>query len=154
MSRFKLFVVCLLCVAASAVIQGQQEEERAGKLVIEPYAFKTYAGKEISAELGKLWVRENRNNQSKRLIQLAFVRLKSTVTKPGSPIVFLAGGPGAPGIGMGRVPVYFSLFDKLREVADVILLDQRGLGMSSPSLDCPVTPVPTDVFESADEWLR
>ncbi|HEX8564198.1 MAG TPA: alpha/beta hydrolase [Pyrinomonadaceae bacterium] len=154
MSRFKLFVVCLLCVAASAAIQGQQEEERAGKLVIESYAFKTYAGKEISAELGKLWVRENRNNQSKRLIQLAFVRLKSTVAKPGSPIVFLAGGPGAPGIGMGRVPVYFSLFDKLREVADVILLDQRGLGMSTPSLDCPATPVAPDVFESAEKWQR
>jgi pimeloyl-ACP methyl ester carboxylesterase len=154
MSRFKLFVVCLLCVAASAAIQGQQEEERAGKLVIEPYTFKTYAGKEISAELGKLSVRENRNNQSKRLIQLAFVRLKSTAAKPGSPIVFLAGGPGAPGIGMGRVPVYFSLFDKLREAADVILLDQRGLGMSSPSLDCPATPVATDVFETAEKWLR
>jgi pimeloyl-ACP methyl ester carboxylesterase len=130
------------------------QEARVGKLVVEPYAFRTFDGKELPAELGKLWVRENRNGQSNRLIQLAFVRLKSTAVTPGSPIVFLAGGPGAPGIGMGRVPVYFRLFDKLREVADVILLDQRGLGMSSPDLQCPVTPVPTDVFESAEKWLR
>jgi pimeloyl-ACP methyl ester carboxylesterase len=153
MKRFKLFIFCLLSFAVCGVaINGQ--EPVAGKLNIEPYTFKTFAGKEIPAELGKLWVRENRNNQSKRLIQLAFVRLKSNVAKPGAPIVFLAGGPGAPGIGMGRVPVYFSLFDKLRDVSDVILLDQRGIGMSSPSLDCLATTVPTDVLETAEKWQR
>jgi len=153
MSQFKLFIVCLLCFATCDVAVDAQEA-RAGKLVIEPCTFRTFDGKEHPAEHGKLWVRENRHGQSNRLIQLAFVRLTSTAAKPGSPIVFLAGGPGAPGIGMGRVPVYFSLFDSLREVADVILLDQRGLGMSSPDLQCPLTPVPTDVFESAEKWLR
>lgn len=153
MSRIEFFIVCILCLAACGIAVNAQEA-RVGKLVVEPYAFRTFDGKELPAELGKLWVRENRNSQSNRLIQLAFVRLKSTAATPGSPIVFLAGGPGAPGIGMGRVPVYFRLFDKLREVADVILLDQRGLGMSSPDLQCPVTPVPTDVFESAEKWLR
>ncbi|HWT03979.1 MAG TPA: alpha/beta hydrolase [Pyrinomonadaceae bacterium] len=153
MSQFKLLVVCLLCLAACGVtVRGQAA--RAGKLVVEPYVFKTFAGKEVPAELGRLWVRESRDNQSKRLIQLAFVRLKSSAAKPGPPIVFLAGGPGAPGIGMGRVPVYFDLFDKLREVSDVILLDQRGLGMSSPSLDCPATPVPADAFETEEKWRR
>jgi pimeloyl-ACP methyl ester carboxylesterase len=142
-----------LCLATCGVDLNAQEV-RAGQLVIEPYSFRTFDGKELQAELGKLWVRENRSGQSDRLIQLAFVRLKSTAANPGSPVVFLAGGPGAPGIGMGRVPVYFRLFDKLREVADVILLDQRGLGMSSPDLQCPVTPVPNDVFESAAKWLR
>jgi pimeloyl-ACP methyl ester carboxylesterase len=126
----------------------------AGQVVIEPYSFRTFDGKQVPAELGKLWVRENRNGPSTRLIQLAFVRLKSTAERPGSPIVFLAGGPGAPGIGMGRVPVYFRLFQQLRAVADVILLDQRGLGMSSSALDCPATPVPADVFASEAKWLR
>jgi Predicted hydrolases or acyltransferases (alpha/beta hydrolase superfamily) len=148
-----LLAVCLLFLAnGSAAVKAQ--EARAGQLVIEPYSFRTYDGRELPAELGKLWVRENRSGKSNRLIQLTFVRLKSTAASPGSPIVFLAGGPGAPGIGMGRVPVYFRLFDKLREVSDVILLDQRGLGMSSPDLQCPVTPVPADVFESAEKWLR
>lgn len=99
-------------------------------------------------------MRENRSSKSNRLIQLTFVRLKSTAKQPATPIVWLAGGPGTPGIVMGRIPVYFSLFDKLREVSDVILLDQRGSGMSSPSLKCPVAPVPPDVFESAEKWLR
>jgi pimeloyl-ACP methyl ester carboxylesterase len=153
MGQFKLLTVCLLCFVSGSVSVNAQQA-RAGQLVIEPYSFRTFAGKEIPAELGKLWVRENRIGKSNRLIQLTFVRLKSTAASPGSPIIFLAGGPGAPGIGMGRVPVYFRLFDRLREVSDVILLDQRGLGMSSPDLQCPVTPVPTDVFESAEKWLR
>jgi len=67
-------------------------------------------------------------------IQLFFVLLKSTSTNPQPPIVFLAGGPGVPGTGMGRVPVYFHLFARLQEVADVILLDQRGTGLSTPNL--------------------
>jgi pimeloyl-ACP methyl ester carboxylesterase len=149
----KSFVVCLVCLAACG-LPARGQEERAGKLLMEPYVFKTFAGREVPAELGRLWVRENRGGPSGRLIQLAFVRLKSTAAQPGAPIVFLAGGPGAPGIGMGRVPVYFDLFDKLREVSDVILLDQRGLGMSSPSLDCPPTPVPADAFEKAEKWRR
>lgn len=154
MNQFKPFIFCLLCLVAGCAAADAQEEERAGKLVVEPYSFKTFDGKEFPAELGKLWVRENRGGNANRLIRLAFVRLKSTASAPGSPIIFLAGGPGAPGIGMGRVPVYFRLFERLREVADVILLDQRGLGMSSPSLDCPATPVSPDVFESEEKLLR
>ena len=129
------------------------QEPVAGTLQIEPYSFRTYDGTEIPAELGKLWVPETRTGSSNRLIQLTFVRLKTTAERPNAPIIFLAGGPGAPGIGMGRVPVYFRLFQQLRAVADVILLDQRGLGMSSPALDCPATPVPKDVFASRANWL-
>lgn len=152
-TRMARFLLGLLSFAVCAAALGA-EEPAAGKLVVEPYSFRTYDGNDIPAELGKLWVRENRNGPSTRLIQLAFVRLKSTAERPASPIVFLAGGPGAPGIGMGRVPVYFRLFQQLRTAADVILLDQRGLGMSSPALDCAATPVPAGVFASSANWLR
>ena len=148
-SRF--FLALVFAVACASATQGQQPT--AGTVVVEPYSYRTFDGNEFPAELGKLWVRENRNGSSNRLIQLAFVRLKSTAERPGSPIVFLAGGPGAPGIGMGRVPVYFRLFQQLRSVSDVILLDQRGLGMSSPALDCPETTVPADVFATSGKWL-
>src|ERR1044071_4201558 len=121
MGRFKLLTL-LICLATGSVAVNAQQA-RAGQLVIEPYSFRTYDRQDVPAELGKLWVRENRSGNSNRLIQLAFVRLKSKAASPGSPIIFLAGGPGAPGIGMGRVPVYFRLFDRLREVSDVILLD-------------------------------
>jgi pimeloyl-ACP methyl ester carboxylesterase len=49
---------------------------------------------------------------------------------------------------MGRVPTYMSLFDRLRDSGDVILLDQRGVGLSSPSLTCPAASLPPTVFET------
>jgi len=82
-------------------------------------------GQEIEAELGRLTVRENRGNPSSNLIELAFVRLKSTSATPGYPVVYLDGGPGSSAINIAQVPDYARAFLKLREVGDVILLDQR-----------------------------
>ena len=153
MTKFLMFIFGFLCFAAGSVAVNAQEA-RAGQIVIEPYTFRTYDGREHPAELGRLSVRENRNGNSSRLIQLAFVRLRSTAAQPSAPIVFLAGGPGIPGIGLGQVPVYFSLFERLREASDVILLDQRGTGMSSPNLQCPPAIFPPDAFENTEKWLQ
>lgn len=153
MTLRRTVLFCLLCVAIGNTSVNAQEM-RAGQLQLAPYNFRTYDGKEHPAELGRLWVRENRNAKSDRLIQLAFVRLKSTSAQPNSPIVFLAGGPGIPGIGLAQVPVYYSLFDQLRAVSDVILLDQRGTGLSSPNLQCPPPEFPVRVFETTDNFVQ
>lgn len=57
---------------------------------------------------------------------------------------------------MGRVPVYYDLFEKLRRVADVILLDQRGSGMSSPNLDnCPTDgKFPVDALATRQKFVH
>jgi pimeloyl-ACP methyl ester carboxylesterase len=153
MTKGMIFLLCLVFFV-SGNISVDAQDTRAGQVSIESYKFRTYDGKEYAAELGRLWVIENRKSKSNRLIQLTFVRLKSTAAKPNAPIVFLAGGPGIPGIGLGQVPVYYNLFEKLREVSDVILLDQRGTGMSSPNLQCPAATFPPDVFESADKFTQ
>lgn len=145
LSKLLLCLLWLLSVGANA------QDAQPGRLVSEPYKLRTFDGREHEAELGRVWVREDRESSTnQRLIQLAFVRLRSTAIEPRPPIIFLAGGPGIPGVGMGRVPVYFALFERLREVADVILLDQRGTGMSSPSLNCPPpsTSPPPDILTS------
>ncbi|MBD0368593.1 MAG: alpha/beta hydrolase, partial [Flavisolibacter sp.] len=129
------------------------QKDSTGLLILEPYTFRTYDGKAYDAEFGKLWVKENRNSGLKRLIQLSFVRLKSSAPSPAAPVVFLAGGPGVPGIGMGQVPVYFHLFNQLREVADIILLDQRGSGLSVPSLVCSNDNPSPEVFKNDKNWL-
>ena len=66
------------------------------------------------------------------------MRLKSTAKQPGLPLIFLAGGPGGSGIRQTRGPA-LPLFLALREVGDVILLDQRGTGLSRPVLDSTIT---------------
>lgn len=150
----QMAVVLSMYVVLSIPVFAQQPH--AGQVSFEPYTLVTYDGQSHSAELGHLWVREDRQKQSDHLIRLAFVRLKSNSGTPSSPIVYLAGGPGIPGIAMARVPVYYNLFEKLRQVSDVILLDQRGLGMSSPNLnDCPTGgKLSADVFANRADFVH
>lgn len=101
-------------------------------IVWTPYTLR--AGSESAeGELGRLKVPENRET-AKGTVELAFVRLKSTSEKPGPPIVYLDGGPGSSAINLARSNEYFTVFQMLRASGDVILLDQRGIGLSKPSL--------------------
>lgn len=103
---------------------------------IQPYVFESSGGERVKAELGRFTVPENRSKEDSRSIQIAFVRFKSTSKSPGAPIVYLAGGPGGSGIGAARGP-RFPLFMAMRELGDVIALDQRGTGMTGfEELDC------------------
>ncbi len=62
-------------------------------------------------------------------IRLRVVRLIGAHDAP--PIVYLAGGPGGSGVQALR-GARRALFERLRSVGDVILLDQRGTGGSGP----------------------
>ncbi len=90
----------------------------------------------IEAELGKFLVPENRSDSSSQEFAISFVRFKSTNPNPGSPIVYLAGGPGSSGVSTAKGD-RFELFMKLREKADVIAYDQRGTGLSNILPQCP-----------------
>lgn len=106
-----------------------------GELTFESYSFETDAGQKIDAQLARLTVPENRNDPQSKLIDLAFVVLKSSAKNPEAPIIFLAGGPGVSAIEHAKGPRSQVLL-ALREVADVVLLDQRGTGLSKPNLSC------------------
>jgi pimeloyl-ACP methyl ester carboxylesterase len=139
----------LLCLATSDVAQ-----QKAGEVKITPRVFESASGQKADAEFGELTVPENRKATNSRLIQLAFVRFKSTSQNPGSPIVYLAGGPGSSGIGAAR-GTRFPLFMAMREVADVIALDQRGVGLSKPNLACKETVgFAPDKLQTRDDVLE
>lgn len=54
------------------------QQARRERVTFEPYTLTTYDGQSHPAELGRLRVPENRRGKSHRLIQIAFVRLKSS----------------------------------------------------------------------------
>ena len=137
---FILFYVAIILAGHSAIAQ---KAGPATTLTIEPYTFVANDGTTIQAEKGVIQVPEDREQADSRTISLAFVRFPSTSANPGDPIVYLAGGPGGSGSGAARGP-RFPLFMALREVADVIALDQRGTGMSNQIPGCrPETPAPS-----------
>ncbi len=97
---------------------------------------RSFDGREMKGEILRLTVPE-RHARPLHTLTVAALRFPSSAAKPGRPIVFLMGGPGIPGSVMTPIPPYFSLFQKLRELGDVIIVDQRGIGLSSPRVDCP-----------------
>jgi pimeloyl-ACP methyl ester carboxylesterase len=117
---------CCLSTAAVAAVPA---------LRVEPYAFRLADGSDLPAERGTFSVPEDRNDPRSRRIEIGFVRFRSTNPNPGAPIVYLAGGPGGSGVATARGPRQ-PIFLALRQVADVIALDQRGVGLSNHIAPC------------------
>lgn len=119
----------LFTLSISSYMLGQE-------LKLEPYTFISQKNDKVQAEKGTFYVPTSRSSGVSDSIQLTFIRFKSTNPNPGSPIVYLAGGPGGSGTGTAKRG-RFELFMKLRKVADVIAFDQRGTGMSERLPECP-----------------
>ncbi len=128
----------------------------AGAVTIATSSFSSFDGEVIDCEAGRLFVPENRQKRDSRLLELAFIRLKSTAQNPQPPVIFLAGGPGGSGIQTGRLADYFQAIKAIRAHADVILLDQRGTGASTPDLTCPGTfgELPATALRSRTDALK
>lgn len=140
MLKLAVSVLALFAAGCSATPSARTPNAPKPTLGLEPHVFTARDGTRIDAELGKFQVLENRNEPASRKITIAFVRFPSTSPHPGEPIVYLAGGPGGSGISAAQGP-RFSLFMKLRQVADVIALDQRGTGLSNDLPPChPAAP--------------
>lgn len=151
MPRLLLCELVALCLSATCSAAASD-----GPVRIEAFTLKTFDGQDHAAELGRITVPENRHSTSKRSIQVAFVRLPHRGPQAGIPVFFLPPGPGIPATVLGRVPPYFQLLDKLRDMGDVLLIDIRGEGMSSPNLDdCPATTaVSRHAFESLQSYVK
>ncbi len=149
---FSIFLIMSCTVISSA--QNTPAPDKEGSLWFEPFKIEV-AGQTIEGERGHLIVRENRSSPKSNLIELVFVRLKSTAEKPGFPVIYLDGGPGSSAISLAGIPDYMRAFQKLREAGDVILLDQRGVGRSKPNLTrISLESLPTDVFADRELALR
>jgi len=146
---------CVWALALVAAFAATADAQRkAGDLSIKPYVFESANGEKVDAEFGTLVVPENRRDPHSNLIELAFVRFKSTSPRPGAPVVYLAGGPGGSGIGAATGP-RFPLFMAMREAGDVIAFDQRGTGHSKPNLGCYERwDFPLDTAPSRAEMVR
>ncbi len=100
----------------------------------ESITFETGSGEAVDAYRGSLSVPMNRSDPDSAMIELAYVRFPATTDTPGSPIIYLSGGPGGSGIGTASGE-RFPLFMAMRQHGDVIAFDQRGTGQSEkPSL--------------------
>ncbi|HEY8322272.1 MAG TPA: alpha/beta fold hydrolase [Candidatus Baltobacteraceae bacterium] len=103
-------------------------------LDLHPYEFQTFGPEHASAELGTLRVPERHADPNGPAVTLAFVRFRSTSPHPGVPLIYLGGGIGD-GITAART-IRFRFLARLLANGDVVVVDQRGSGLSRPSLAC------------------
>ncbi|WND02957.1 alpha/beta hydrolase [Temperatibacter marinus] len=84
---------------------------------------------------GEIWVPENRTVPNSTKIPVRYIRFPATGDTKGSPIFYLAGGPGGSGI---RTVKHrrTKMFMALRAYGDVIAIDQRGAGRSKVHSEC------------------
>lgn len=144
----RLHVVAVL-VSASAVVPCVAPAQN-----FEPYTFEVQVTQTVEAERGEIAVPENRSDPDSRMIPIRFVRLESRAENPTAPIIYLAGGPGAAGTAAMRGQRWL-LFDRLRDVADVIILDQRGTGLSDAVPECTSSvQIPPDSATTRERYIR
>ena len=118
------------------------------------FPLRAFHGKERTLRTLRLRVPARHEHPDGRTLEIVSWVFPARVTS-GPPIVFLMGGPGIPGSVLAPIPPYFDLFDRLSEKADVVVLDQRGLGESVPKVDCPppLERVSPSLFESKAKLL-
>ncbi len=131
----KKLIVC--CAIALALAIAPTREARAMPVIAwTPYAYELNSGVAIESELGAMNVPAHRGaSEGVASIGLRFVRIPAARPNAGLPIIYLAGGPGSSGIEAGKGDRW-ALIDALRQEGDVILLDQRGVGLSSAPPSC------------------
>jgi len=120
-----LALLALLHVAPMAAAQD---------LKIETRTVTSEDGREVSADFGRLIVPENRAKSASNPIEIAFVRLHGPASARRAPLVYLEGGPGGSSTWQADEPWALQRWIPLLEDGDVVLLDQRGTGQSSPRL--------------------
>src|SRR6266508_2424974 len=88
--------LALLFLAGASPMLSHAQAPKAGEVKLERYVFEAANKEKVDAELGHLFVPENRRNPNSRVIELVFVRFKSTASKSGPPIVIWQAVPAAP----------------------------------------------------------
>ena len=147
-----------LMVAATALLAATGSAAQSGdpaRLRFEPHTLRLGDGTEIAVERGTLRVPERRSARGSDSIELAVIRLPAKSPRPGAPILYLNGDPGAmPASRVLQVAALHPAFDRLRESGDVLVMDYRGSGLSRPQLRCAAGAPPSpEVLRSREEML-
>lgn len=132
----EMIAVLGLVICAVGVLPAHAQSSDVPRFEADACPFGGKAAEGI--ECGWLIVPEDHTQPDGDMIRLAVAIAHSTAVNPQpDPVIYLAGGPGAGTVKFAPVAVFVGALSQFRAQRDVILLDQRGSGMSQPTLDCP-----------------
>ena len=91
-----------------------------------------------TVECGYLLVPEDRTDPASPTLRLAVAIFRHPDGQPEpDPIIYLEGGPGASRLELMALTFALVLEPMFAANRDIIVFDQRGVGLSEPALDCP-----------------
>jgi pimeloyl-ACP methyl ester carboxylesterase len=152
-SVIPVLFACLLAVS-SVLPAFAQDGDTVPRFEPAPCPFDTTPG--MAVECGFVVVPEEHGNPDSGTIRLSVVRFpaQSDNVQP-DPVIMLSGGPGekttASALNMATI------FAPISPDRDLIVFDQRGVGLSEPALECPEwTEAQYDTLDEVDpeEALR
>lgn len=124
-----VLLLFLLCAAASTITHTAWANE--GNLIVENCHLD---GIRAKVRCGTLELPEDYDKSDGKVININFAILPAIDnTKNKTPLMFLAGGPGQAAVELAAH--IRSGFTEIRKTRDIILVDQRGTGLSHP-LQC------------------
>lgn len=134
--RSTAVLLALLMLAAIAALPLRAAAEAAPGATWQAAACFVPAPDGYTMDCGFVIAPESHTAFGGRTVALATVIVRSPNPTPApDPLVFLAGGPGAPATPLATsAPAYFG---RVLQTRDVIFVDQRGTGYSQPGLYCP-----------------
>jgi len=169
-SKKLLFVIGLVfCLGAKTIAQNNTfhtstaPAPKAGTMFIFPERILLANGELLNAERATMFVPINRSKKNSDVISLDVYRFKaSKKANPDTPpIFFLHGGPSFEGLeNLLKVSGTFeNRYGYLLDIADVVVVSQRGIGPSKPTtiIEKTIDTYPPDVpfnEEAAIESLR
>ncbi|MBA4852528.1 alpha/beta fold hydrolase [Emticicia sp. BO119] len=133
-AKYRRYALIITLICCFGLAHSQSEGTAAKNIDFQLLKFKPSIGDSITYEYGFLKVPENRKVTGTHDIKLAVLRLKAKKPTTNFPILFLSGGPGQSGISYIQEEYFQVLIFNLQEDHDIILLDQRGSGRSTPGL--------------------
>jgi len=138
MRRALLVLLCAILLGACGSDVAQHRSLRLSECRL-PYL-------PTAAQCGTLQVPEDRTKPEGRKIDIfAAILPANTVTPKDDPLVILAGGPGQ---AASTLAPFAARLAELRRTRDVVLVDQRGTGRSSPLTCAAFKPSESEAFET------
>jgi pimeloyl-ACP methyl ester carboxylesterase len=146
-----LTVAAAVAVGAAAVgyvvLRGDDEPPARGTLPLEDCTI----GENVEARCGRLLVPEDRSVRGGRRIPLRIAVIPATRQPSAGALFYLEGGPG--GAATESANHVNNTFGPVARDRDLVLVDQRGTGGSSP-LSCPQRHVVVDDVAAMTQYVR
>ena len=130
-----VLLLCGLVPAAGTGISAAQADLPRFEQTACAFPLGQGIGDGTDVRCGYLVVPEDRAQPSGRTVRLAVADFKSG-TGDADPLVYLQGGPGIGIVSMLGPAITKNVVGRIAGGHDLILLDQRGTGLSKPSLAC------------------